>query len=52
MADAVPRSAPEAFDSVTVNVSSLSFSMSSSIETEIVLLVVPAEKLSVPLLAV
>ena len=42
MADAVSRSAPEAFDSVTVNVSSLSFSMSSSIEIEIVLLVVPA----------
>ena len=48
----VPRSAPAAFDSVTVNVSSLSFSTSFSIETEIVLLVSPAEKLSVPLLAV
>ena len=35
----VPRSAPEAFDRVTVKVSSLSFRMSSSIATEIVLLV-------------
>ena len=48
----VPRSAPEALESVTVKVSSLSFSMSSSIATEIVLVVVPAEKLSVPLFAV
>ena len=48
----VPRSAPEAFDSVTVNVSSLSLSMSSSIATEIALLVSPAAKLSVPLAAV
>ena len=52
MAVLVPRSAPEALDSVMVNVSSLSFSTSFSIETEIVLLVVPAEKLSVPLFAV
>ena len=52
VAVAVPRSAPEGFDSVTVNVSSLSFSMSFSIPTESVLLVVPALKLSVPLLAV
>ena len=48
----VPRSAPEAFDSVTVNVSSLSSSVSSAIETEIVLLVVPASKVSVPVVDV
>ena len=48
----VPRSAPEAFDSVTLNVSSLSFSTSSLISTETVFRVVPALKLSVPLLAV
>ena len=52
VADVVPRSAPEAFDRVTVKVSSLSFSMSSSIAIEIVLLVCPALKLSVPLFPV
>ena len=49
VAVAVPRSAPEALESVTVNVSSLSFSESSLIDTDTVLLVVPALKLSVPL---
>ena len=44
----VPRSAPEALESVTVNVSSLSSVSSSAIDTEIVLLVVPASKVSVP----
>ena len=48
----VPRSAPEALESVTVNVSSPSFSESSLIDTDTVLLVVPALKLRVPLLAV
>ena len=52
VAVAVPRSAPEAFDSVTVNVSSLSSSASSAIVTGIVLLVVPASKVSVPLVDV
>ena len=47
VAELVPRSAPEAFDSVTVNVSSLSSSASAAIATEIVLLVVPASKVSV-----
>ena len=49
---AVPSTAPEAFDRVTVNVSSLSFTSSSAIGTVIVPLVVPASKVSVPLVAV
>ena len=48
----VPRSAPAAFDSVTVKVSSPSLSVSSLIATEIVFRVSPALKLSVPLVAV
>ena len=51
VAELVPRLAPEAFDNVTVNVSSLSFS-SSAIDTDTVLLVSPASKVRVPLLAV
>ena len=52
MAVLVPSSAPEAFDSVMVNVSSLSSVSSSAIGTVIVLVVLPVLKLSVPLLAV
>ena len=52
VAVAVPMSTPEAFESVTVNVSSLSFSESSLMATDTVLLVWPASKVSVPLLAV